>query len=173
MSEPIYPDPRFPPSLYYRFFRLLAAHVQPRYSVELGVCGGGGSLHLALGWPYGRVIGIDLGDEFYAEQIEHIRQTCPNFTFWQVDSVFAASCVGDIRVDILFIDTTHTYEQTMAEFNAWLPLMQPGGIVMLDDLFRPGMDRAWEEVQGDKIRLDRLHVGGGGADTGGFGVVLL
>ena len=38
-----FPDPRFPPSPYYRFLRLLAAEMRPRLSVELGVCGGGAS----------------------------------------------------------------------------------------------------------------------------------
>ena len=58
-----YPDPRFPPSPYYRFLRVAAQQMRPRLSVELGVCGGGGSLHLALGYGAGKVIGIDIADD--------------------------------------------------------------------------------------------------------------
>ena len=44
------PEPfaRFPPSPYYRFFKVLTAIKKPHLSVELGLCGGGGSYHLAI-----------------------------------------------------------------------------------------------------------------------------
>ena len=57
LNESAYPDPRFPPSEYYKFLKLLARYQQPNLSVELGVCGGGGSLHLAMGWQQGIVVG--------------------------------------------------------------------------------------------------------------------
>jgi hypothetical protein len=48
-----YPEPgsekvTFPPSPYYRFLKLIAEEIGSRLSVELGLCGGGGSLHLAM-----------------------------------------------------------------------------------------------------------------------------
>jgi len=175
MREPRYPNPAIPPSKYYQFFRLLAARIRPRYSVELGVCGGGGSLHLALGYPHGAVLGVDLTNE-YPDNIKHIQATCPNFTFWQMDAAEAAIKVeanGKYPIDILFIDTVHTYDATIREFNTWRPLMHRDGIVILDDLFRPGMLDAWNELQGrDKIRLDFLHLGGAPTD-GGLGCILL
>ena len=168
---PVYPDERFPPSLYYRFLEALAQRKQPNLSVELGLCGGGASLHMAIGWPFGKVIGVDIRLE-YPDNISFILEHYPNFEFWQMDSVESASDIVD-DVDILFIDTVHTYEQTMAEFGAYWPRMAKDSIVVLDDLFREGMDRVWDELPGlEKIRLDKLHVGGGPTD-GGFGVILL
>lgn len=174
---PIYPDPRFPGSLYYRFLRLLTNVVRPAVSVELGVCGGGGSLHLALGWPKGKVIGVDITND-YPDQIEHIKQQCPNFEFWQKDSEWGAflalACGYNYgSISILFIDTVHTYKRTLKEFEAWQPLMAGDGVVVLDDLFRPGMEEAWQELPGrDKIRLDNLHPKQP-KGFGGFGVILL
>jgi len=177
-----YPNAMFPPSIYYRFLRLLTGWMKPKCSVELGLCGGGASLHMALGYPEGVVIGIDI-ENVYPECILHVIETCPNFEFWQMDSVDAAdhavlSWLGttiapddDLHIiSILFIDTLHTYEQTMAEFTAWKHLLTPDAVVVLDDLFRPGMDRVWRELPGEKMRLDVLHIGGTPID-GGFGVV--
>jgi predicted O-methyltransferase YrrM len=166
---PVYPDPRFPPSLYYRFLRCLAEHMQPELSVELGVCGGGASLHLCLGSP-GHVIGIDYVNS-YPDNVTYIQSHFQNFSFWEMDSIEAARLAGD-PVDILFIDTVHTYERTMAEFDAWKCLLYKGSVVCLDDLFREGMDRAWEELPGEKVRLDFLHHGGSPTD-GGFGCILV
>ena len=170
---PTYPDPRYPPSDYYKFLYVLVSHMRPSYSVELGVCGGGASLHMSLGYPDGKVIGVDK-DNDYPDQISHIAHLCPGFEFWQRDSIEAAECFTTPIVSVLFIDTVHTYERTMAEFKAWRPHLRPGAVVCLDDLYCEGMDRAWDELPGQKLRLDELHpYVGGPPKGGGFGVVLL
>lgn len=171
MATAVYPDPRFPPSPYYRFMKVLAQNMHPKLSVELGVCGGGGSLHLAMGWEAGQVVGVDLGYTEYRENIEFIKERYKNFHFWIGDSVASANQIHNDfgKVDILFIDTTHTYEQTMKEFNAYRPYLSDKAAVLLDDLFRPGMIDAWNELKGDKLRLDYLHPGA--ENGGGFGVL--
>jgi predicted O-methyltransferase YrrM len=51
-------------------------------------------------------------------------------------------------VDVLFIDTSHYYEQTLAELRAYVPRVRSGGVVLLHDTkgeatcFGPG----WPEV---------------------------
>lgn len=168
LIDPVYPSPLFPPSPYYRFLRRLAEHLKPGLSIELGVCGGGGSLHLALGNPGGRVVGVDFAYD-HPEQIEHIYKACPNFTFWQGDSVEdAGRIVSDFgRPQIIFVDTTHTYEQTMAEFETWKDRLADNWVMCFDDLFRPGMEQAWNELPEPKVRLDALHTGA--EQGGGFG----
>lgn len=164
-----YPDPLFPPSLYYRFMRLLAMEVRPGYSVELGVCGGGGSLHLAIGWPGGRVIGVDTAN-LWPQNVAYVIDRCPNFDFWVMDSIAAAREAKDqgcYPVDILFLDTAHEYDHVWAEFRAWQPLLHPAGaIVLIDDLYRDRMLDAFGEFPGEKVRLDWLH------DEAGFGAIL-
>ena len=168
----VYPSVLFPPSLYYRFMRLLAARMRPAVAVELGLCGGGGSLHLALGNPNGKVIGVDI-DNQYPENLDYVKELCPNFEFWQTDSLQAtvAYKAAELpQVGILFIDTVHTYDRTMIEFHTWRELLAPDAVVLLDDLFREGMDAVWRELPGTKVRFDNLHQGGSPTD-GGFGVI--
>ena len=170
-TAPIYPDPRFPPSLYYRFLGLLSNAMAPATCVELGVCGGGGSLYMAWANSGNVVVGVDVSNE-YPDQITHVRSTCPNFQFWQRDSIDAVltALKADIRVDLLFIDTVHTEERTVAEFDAWRPLLTPRAVVVLDDLHRIGMDRAWNRIPGERMIFDDLHLGGSPTDEG-FGVI--
>ena len=137
MASP-YPDPRFPPSPYYRFLKLLAQEMEARLSVELGVCGDGGSLHLAMASK--TVVGVDIAWD-YEENITYVIKNYPNFHFFQGDSVELAPSIFERygEIDILFIDTTHTYQQTMVEYQAYKPFMSANSVICLDDLFRPGM----------------------------------
>ena len=169
-----FPDPRFPPSAYYRFLRVLAQAMHPNLSVELGLCGGGGSFHLALGWSGGTVVGVekDKGNDQQQDNWRFIKRLRHNFELWKGDSVESAPEIAKRwgMTDLLFVDTDHTYRQTMAEWNAWEPYLSERAVVCLDDLFRPGMEDAWNEIPwANKLRLDYLH---DGAEFGGwFGVV--
>jgi len=168
-----YPNPMFPASPYYRFLKELAKYKKPKLSVELGVSGGGGSLHLALGWSEGRVIGVDFADD-HKERIAYIVENYPNFTFALGDSTKSAKTIHALygKIDILFIDTDHTYDRTLSEFRAWKPFLAKGACVCFDDLFRPGMEQAWNKIPGDKVRLDYLH-NGEYPVGGGFGVAIV
>jgi predicted O-methyltransferase YrrM len=180
LASPPWPDPRFPPSAYYRFLLLLAQEMKPSLSVELGLGGGGGSFHLAVGWPEGTVVGVDRDPGFGWDGANwaFIEETCSNFVRWQGDSVESAPEIAKLygAVDVLFIDTTHEYGQTMAEWAAWEPFMAERAVVCMDDLFRWGMDRAWADVPWpDKLKVKELHDGGEvGPDSYGdgcFGIV--
>jgi predicted O-methyltransferase YrrM len=169
-----YPDTEntnvtFPPSPYYRFLNLLAKEMRAGLSVELGLCGGGGSLHLAMESQW--VIGVDVTLD-YEDNVRWIRRNYSNFKFFNGDSIQAAPYIyGNFgEIDILFIDTTHTYEQTMAEYFAYERYLSSRAVVCLDDLFRPGMDLAWGEMPETKARFDFLHPSQSPTD-GGFGVV--
>lgn len=162
----------FPPSKYYRFLYQLALYKQPELSVELGVCGGGGSFNMLQGWN-GQVVGIDITND-YPTHIEFLKKH-QNYAFWIGDSIEMASEIHSMygAVDILFIDTIHTFDRTIQEFHAWHPYLAHDAVVILDDLFRDGMQEAWDFIirnYGHGIRLDHLHQGGSPTD-GGFGVV--
>lgn len=148
----------FPPSRYYRFLQVLAKQLKPALSVELGVCGGGGSLHLAEGYLGGVVVGVDVAYD-HPEQLDYIKRNYPNFTFWQGDSVTDAPLISRQHglVKILFIDTIHTKSRTIEEFEAWRPFLAPGTVVCFDDLRRKEMDGFWEWLPEPKVRLDLLH----------------
>lgn len=38
------------------------------------------------------------------------------------------------RLDVLFIDTNHRYEHTLAELRAYVPRVRPGGVVLAHDV---------------------------------------
>lgn len=163
--------PQWPPSVYYRYLALIAQRKPANVFVELGTCGGGCSRTVAMMSPKTKVISIDVTKHENVKQMESI----PNFTFLLGDSVELASKVGaENKVDLLFIDTVHTYERTMAEFKAWKPYMTPGGIMCFDDLHRPGMRKLWDDLPGTKTGFDdlaRMHIGGSPTD-GGFGALI-
>lgn len=159
----------FPPSIYYRFLMLLAKEFKPSLSVELGVCGGGGSLHMAIGNPYGHTVGIDIA-AIPEPQYATMKAMVNNFVFWQGDSVGSAKEVTDIygKCGLLFIDTTHTIEQTIKEFEGWKPYLSDKAIVCFDDLLRPDMRGFWQWLPEPKLRIDKLH--SGAENGGGFGI---
>jgi predicted O-methyltransferase YrrM len=49
------------------------------------------------------------------------------------------------ELDVLFIDTVHTYEHTLAELRAWVPRVKPGGVVLMHDTELDGalLTRLW------------------------------
>ena len=134
-KEPIYPDDRFPPSLYYRFLKVLAQEMKPRLAVELGVCGGGGSLHMAMTGC--KTIGVDYQWD-HEDNVNHIIENYKNFEFMLSDSIAAAPKIMNKygKIDLLFIDTDHTYQRTVDEFNAYKPFLADNAIVCFDDILR-------------------------------------
>jgi hypothetical protein len=115
--------------------------------------------------------GVDVTLE-YPDNIRWIRRNYDNFNFLSADSVQSAPLIYNNfgEIDILFIDTTHTYEQTMAEYFAYERYLSDRAVICLDDLFRPGMDLVWAEMPETKARFDFLHPSASPTD-GGFGVI--
>jgi cephalosporin hydroxylase len=82
---------------------------------------------------------------------------------------FPAWCAGrgiSPQIDLLFIDTSHLYEHTVAEIRAWLPHLGPAGRVIFHDtnmketfLRRDGsVGVGWDNARG-VIRALEEHVG--------------
>lgn len=72
--------------------------------------------------------------------------------FINEDSVKAAETWKERLVDFLFIDTCHTYPETLYELEAWRKNMAHGGIIAghdfgLPDAPRDGVERSVNEFQ--------------------------
>lgn len=110
---------------------MLAATKHPIIA-ELGVRAGNSTAALLLGahWAKGRVWSVDVN----APDVPQIWHQDPGWRFAQCDSVSAqAQAFLPPLLDLLFIDTSHTYAQTLAELTAYLPRMRDGGVIMCHD----------------------------------------
>jgi cephalosporin hydroxylase len=61
-------------------------------------------------------------------------QHAPQWTFIQGDDLAEATqSVLPAEADVLFVDSDHSYEHVLAELNAYLPRVKPGGIALFHD----------------------------------------
>ena len=71
-------------------------------------------------------------------------------------------------IDIVFLDTDHRYENTLAEYQLWRPIVRKGGLFMFDDIRYAGVAQLWKELTVAKLALLDLH-----PLTWGFGVLFV
>jgi predicted O-methyltransferase YrrM len=66
------------------------------------------------------------------------------WTFYAGDDLWLAKDLPN-EVDVVFIDTSHHYDQTVAELELFVPKVKPGGVVLLHDteLEHPDGAAAW------------------------------
>jgi predicted O-methyltransferase YrrM len=87
---------------------------------------------LAASEKGGRVLSVDLEPA----QVPEAWLDCLYWTFIMSDDLSPvllkdAALTGPY--DVLFIDTSHAYMHTIRELEAWVPMMSPGGTVLLHD----------------------------------------
>lgn len=61
----------------------------------------------------------------------------PHWTFHQADDLDPDLVVSLAPADVVFIDTSHRYEHTLAELNVYRWLVKPGGLMVLHDTELP------------------------------------
>ena len=84
--------------------------------IELGVRGGVST----AAWLWGLE---QTGGHLYSVDIDPAPYQADNWTFIQGDDLLIADQLPD-KADIIFVDTSHTYEQTKAEIELYLPRTQ-------------------------------------------------
>ncbi len=110
--------------------------MQPRLIVELGVRGGASTFVFERVAQHcnATLVSIDIEDCTQASSY-------PHWHFIQHDDVafaeqFPAWCAErslSAAIDVLFIDTSHYYDHTVAEINAWFPLLADHALVFFHD----------------------------------------
>jgi tetratricopeptide (TPR) repeat protein len=147
---------------YYDFLFRLVERYKPKLVVELGTCTGGSTSYLAAGCAETRVISVDIQQNPLVAQ----RHSCfPNVELWQCDTKdpgFKARLEKEGPINILFIDTEHTYQQANAEFDSLSPLVRSGGLILLDDIRMNGVKVFWKRLKEPKKELNHLHWSGFG-----------
>ncbi len=149
---------------YNRFLYELVGELKPTIVLETGTDRGRSAAHMALGCPTSTVYTIDI-DPACKENVDGLK--LGNILSVAANSLEYAKSVPDAWVDLLFLDSLHTYEHLSAEWATFRKKVRPGGLALFDDIsLDSGMKRFWSEVQGEKLELPELHFSG-------FGAVLL
>jgi len=175
---------------YYRFFYHLSKMLQPDLIVELGGWQGTAAAHFAAGWPSGSVITIDhhtdTGDEYNKLIMSKACDKFENLVYvqgWTNPEVAerekgnhalgdAESAFGFVRsvrnkIDVLFIDSWHTYSNAVLDWKYYQPLLNSPALVICDDIQEgetdgdpiSGMMRFWNELPEPKFLNSNLHPG--------------
>lgn len=111
-----------------------AAAAYPQVSIlELGVRWGTSTAALlaAAEQAGGHLWSVDIATTPELEQVRERWETSGHWTFI-VGNDMDIDWAGP-GWDVLFIDTSHAYDHTLAELRKYVPLVKPGGVVYLHD----------------------------------------
>ncbi len=128
-----------------------AVEASPKLIVELGTRGGDSTFvfERAARRTGAALVSVDIED---CSRVS----AWPGWIFVQEDDLafarrFPEWCAQrglSPRVDLLFVDTTHAYEQTRAELEAWMPHLAPGGRAIFHDSNMGGLYRRGDGTLG-------------------------
>jgi predicted O-methyltransferase YrrM len=114
--------------------RLLALAGDRDSVAELGTANGWTAIALALARPSRRVVSFDLADR--PTRAGYLRLVAPSVRD-RIEFVIAAGSSDPRPCELLYIDSSHEREPTLAEVRAWRPHMGPGAVIVFDDYLHP------------------------------------
>lgn len=141
--------------------------LQPGIALELGTHLGIGSLYQASGSPACRFITIEGAKELGELARQHWALSAiglqPELHIGAFDEVLPRLLSSGIRPDYALIDGNHQYEPTLRYFDWIFTEMDPGGIIILDDIYwSQGMKKAWDAIRrktGISLAIDMYPFG--------------
>ena len=126
-----------------------------RHVVELGTGPGWTAIALALADPARRVTTFDPVVHDHRAEYAGLAPDAAARVEWVAEPGERARGEG---VELLFVDSTHEREPTLAEFRAWRPRLAPGALVAFHDYGHPDFPGVEEAVQ--ELGLDGERRGG-------------
>ena len=155
-------------SPYYSLMYILAGTIRNGLLVELGVESGRGLVSMAVANRSNFVVGFD--SHYHPELTQNLRQVASNTRFFNLSSMPVPDIITKQSglIDLLHIDTEHSYSMARAEFEAYQPYLAKGAYVLFDDLHAQDDDvlRYFNELDYEKVQDDRLH------PSCGYGVII-
>jgi predicted O-methyltransferase YrrM len=124
---------------YFRVYEDLASGFSPRSILELGVFQGGSYVFLDKLFKPRRMSAVDIKPQPVVPLLDYIADKegrSVHFSTSQSDRKILEHIVrNDLanELDLVVDDASHTYEQTKASFEILFPLLQPGGIYVIED----------------------------------------
>jgi predicted O-methyltransferase YrrM len=118
-----------------------------RRVVELGTATGWTAIALALADPRRQVITYD--PALRPERERYLGLVAPAVRD-RIEFVHAPGSRGPLdpgAVDLLYVDSSHEREATIAELEAWRPVLRPGSLIIFDDYLHPRYPGVREAVQ--------------------------
>lgn len=119
-------------------FRQLAAG---KTIIEVGV----GNANSSSAWLIGNPKSLWSVDLVPMPRAYELKKIVPSWSYNEGDSV-RREPHAPYDVDILFIDSEHSFDTTLAELRAYSPHVRPGGLILLHDTgdHQPGVKQAIE-----------------------------
>jgi cephalosporin hydroxylase len=139
----------------------LTCEIKPTVIVELGVRWGNSTVSwLAYCYTVGesagaRLYSVDTEDCHVAKMIIGALGLINKWYFTQMNDIdYVKTCTwgmnrGNKCIDLLFIDTDHTYELTRKELELYSPYVRKGGVILFHDSYMEGVKRGYEEFLRD------------------------
>lgn len=163
---------------YFNFLYLLCDRLTPPVVVELGTELGRAACFMAEGSPMSEIITIELGGKVPSTWIEWLGKYGNVRIISGTDSVewgLKERLIGRLKIDLLFIDSNHERDHTLAEWCTYRPMMAPGGLVCFDDVNSLGVRPVWDEVSVGlpHMLFDAEHYPDLHPVNNGFGVVCI
>lgn len=151
-------------NFYYQWLALLVKNIKPNLILELGNCFGLSTLMMFSQLSEtAQLISNDLTNQLKFVPPHVFNDSRLKFYF---GNDLDLNIFGDdlpVGIDMLFIDTNHTFEQISAEWKIYKNLCNPGAIVILDDIRMNDMFDFWESLPYPKLELTtKCHVTGFG-----------
>jgi predicted O-methyltransferase YrrM len=158
------------PPLLGRFLTRLVRELSPRSCLELGTGFGVSSAYQAAALELngqGRLVSLDVEDMAaiaapglarlgLSERVELVGG--------RIEETLAGACVRAAPIDYALLDSDHTEKGTLGDFDAMLPHLADGAVLVLDDVnWTEGMRRAWQTIAGHErvvaaVELRRLGI---------------
>lgn len=120
-----------------------------RYVVELGTGTAWTTIALVVADPRRRVTSYDVVGRPERERYLALLSPQARGRIELIDESGVAGPRSQRPVDLLYVDSSHEREQTIAEMRAWAPVLKPGAVVVFDDYVHPdypGVREAVEEL---------------------------
>lgn len=148
---------------YYLYLSRLVRELHPKRVVELGTDIGRSAAFIMTTLPAeAEFLTVEIGSQ-PRKDLELFRDD-PRLRIVQGSSIEPRVYQPVRDVDLLFIDTDHTYGQISEEWRIWRPRLSPNAVVVLDDIhLNEGMDRFWNGIEFPKVDAGSFfHLSGWG-----------